>query len=144
MTMHPIKIEIPGSVTAKARPRATRTGTIYTPARTASYEAVVRDLAARAMDGRAPFDVPLDVAITVYRPIPASWSRRRQAAALAGDLHPGSRPDLDNLAKAICDGLNGIAYRDDALICGLSLRKRYGDRERAEVTIAPTLASAAA
>lgn len=39
---------------------------------------------------------------------------------------PITRPDIDNLAKAILDALNGVAWEDDGLICNLSLEKRYG------------------
>ena len=46
------------------------------------------------------------------------------------------RRDLDNCAKSICDGLNGIVYLDDAQIAELIVR-RYMDRKRprAEITV---------
>lgn len=34
-------------------------------------------------------------------------------------------PDLDNVAKSVCDALNGVAYFDDAQICKLSIHKYY-------------------
>ena len=46
-----------------------------------------------------------------------------------------SKPDLDNLAKAAADALNGLAYRDDSCITDLVVRKRYGTEPRLEVVI---------
>ena len=38
------------------------------------------------------------------------------------------RVDLDNLIKALCDGLNGVCYTDDAQISKITASKIYGDR----------------
>jgi len=35
------------------------------------------------------------------------------------------RPDIDNLAKSVIDGLNDIAFRDDGQIAMLHIQKRY-------------------
>ena len=45
------------------------------------------------------------------------------------DLHilPSfGKPDLDKLARGLCDGLTGIVYADDSQIVRLNLRKEYG------------------
>ena len=34
----------------------------------------------------------------------------------------------ENVAKAVLDACNGIAYKDDAAVVGLSICKRYGTR----------------
>ena len=36
------------------------------------------------------------------------------------------KPDADNIAKAILDSLNGLAYKDDNQIVDLSVKKEYG------------------
>lgn len=36
------------------------------------------------------------------------------------------KPDIDNIAKVVCDALNGVAYKDDKQIVSLKLAKRYG------------------
>lgn len=41
--------------------------------------------------------------------------------------HPSVPPDLDKLARAVLDGLDGIAYADDAQVTQLVVRKRYAD-----------------
>ena len=51
-------------------------------------------------------------------------------------LQPTLKPDADNIAKIICDGLNGIAYKDDKQIVSLTVLKVWTDGiERVEVDI---------
>lgn len=45
------------------------------------------------------------------------------------------KPDSDNIAKAILDALNGVAYYDDSQVVGLTVKKEYGDSARVEVEI---------
>jgi Holliday junction resolvase RusA-like endonuclease len=59
-------------------------------------------------------------------PCAASWSKRKTAAALAGVTRHTQRPDLDNLLKAITDGLNSVAYGDDAQLCQIVAEKQFG------------------
>ena len=52
-----------------------------------------------------------------------------------GLINPTKKPDLDNIAKAILDSLNGIAYKDDSQIVSLLISKKYSDRPRVEITL---------
>lgn len=50
----------------------------------------------------------------------------------------GGRPgDLDNILKAVQDGLNGVAYYDDSQIVRVEGERHRGKPERTEVTIWP-------
>ena len=49
-------------------------------------------------------------------------------------VYKTSRPDIDNLAKAILDGLNGIAFTDDSQVVELHLYKLWGE-PRTEVIV---------
>ena len=40
---------------------------------------------------------------------------------------PMLKPDSDNIAKIICDGLNGVAYNDDKQIISLKIEKAWAD-----------------
>ncbi len=53
--------------------------------------------------------------------------------------HVGEPPwmDLDNLAKAILDGIKGYVFHDDAQVARLLVERRPGGRERIVVTIRP-------
>lgn len=49
-------------------------------------------------------------------------------------FRPRRRGDIDNLAKAILDGLNGFAYHDDAQVVHLSMT-RYDDARNPRVMV---------
>lgn len=112
-------IEIPGKPQPKQRPRLARNGAVYTPAATQAYERLVARHAKLA--GAKPVSGPVHVEITSMFAIPKSWSKARKAAA-DGQFHV-SRPDLDNLTKSVLDGLNGVAFADDAQVCSFAHRK---------------------
>lgn len=40
---------------------------------------------------------------------------------------PTTKPDWDNIAKNICDALNGVVYPDDKAIVTGSVKKVYSD-----------------
>ncbi len=121
---------------AKARPRVTRRGT-YTPAKTGEYEGQVALAARLAMGGHAPFNGPLCARVEVCLPVPRSWSKKKQAAALAGDLLPTSRPDLDNVVKAALDGCAGVVFLDDAQVVECAALKSYSPTPKLVITVAP-------
>ena len=50
---------------------------------------------------------------------------------------PVSKPDLDNMVKAVGDAMNGIAYSDDSQIVSLKARKVYALVGCILVTIIP-------
>jgi Holliday junction resolvase RusA-like endonuclease len=128
MSGEPITITLLGAPQGKGRARAfLRGGHIghYTPEKTRSYEGMVRT-AAEALAGKQPFDEPVAFVLRAIFPVPASWSKRKRDQAILGEIKPGKKPDLDNIAKAWNDALNGVVYRDDSLICRMTLDKRYG------------------
>ena len=109
-----IKFTVHGAPVGKGRPRFTRTGHTYTPEKTAAYEEKVR-LCWKTQSGQGfAGGVALKASIIAYFPIPKSTSRKK-AAAMEGAFHK-SRPDADNVAKAILDALNGHAYPDDSAV----------------------------
>lgn len=133
-----IVIVVPGPPAAKGRGRATTVNghaRVFTPAKTRTREGIVAALAMDAMRGRPPLPGPVAMTVEATMPIPRSWSKRRQAEALSGRLLPTGKPDATNLGKLIEDGLNGIAYRDDAQIVDLRVTKAYGDEPGTVVTI---------
>lgn len=124
-----ISFVVPGQPQAKGRPRLSTRGGFaraYTPAKTVAYEGLIALSGQEAMAGRAPMDGPVSVAITATFQIPKSWSKRQRAAAETGHLAHTGKPDLDNIAKAVGDGLNGIVWADDSQVARLTMDKRYG------------------
>jgi Holliday junction resolvase RusA-like endonuclease len=128
-------IELLGEPRGKGRPRfVRRTGHAYTPQRTASYEAMLRHEAALAMAGRAPLEGPLLVQVAAHFEIPASWSAKKRAAALAGEIRPTKRPDWENVAKML-DAFNAVVWRDDAQVVSGLIEKFYSDRPRLHIEV---------
>lgn len=67
---------------------------------------------------------------------PKSKTKKRSANPRL--LHT-SKPDADNLCKAVCDALNGIAWKDDSQVCDLRITKFIGEPdEPASTTITIT------
>lgn len=85
---------VPGRPVPKQRPRAGNNGKLYTPKPTREYEKAVGWAAKQVFVN--PYDGPIELILKIY------------LMARAGDL--------DNYIKSICDGLNGIAWRDDSQV----------------------------
>lgn len=54
---------------------------------------------------------------------------------MSGDVIPVKKPDIDNIAKAVLDGLNGHAFADDKQVAALTVRKLYDSTPRVEVKV---------
>ena len=136
----PVTISVCGEPQGKGRARAfLRGGHIghYTPEKTRTYEGMIRSAAMDVIGNKPPFEDPVEFVLRAIFPVPASWSGRKRERALLGEIKPAKKPDLDNVAKAWNDALNGVVYRDDALICRMTLDKRYGPQALVVVTVRP-------
>jgi Holliday junction resolvase RusA-like endonuclease len=111
---------VPGIPRGKGRPRHTKSGHTYTPAATREYEAEIRWHAEQAMQGRPLLQGTLRLAVSARFPFPLSATRARRAKM---DQPKGTKPDLDNVIKAVLDGLNGVVFKDDAQVCRISADK---------------------
>ncbi len=130
------RFEIPGEPQGKARPRFdSRRRVTYTPQKTRDYEAFVRGNYYKQTGGNEPLSGAVTARITAYFAIPKSTTKRDRADMLAGVILPTKKPDLDNIAKAILDALNGLAYRDDACVTEVTARKFYSESPRVEVEL---------
>ena len=64
-----------------------------------------------------------------------SWSTVKKGRALAQMIRPIVKPDLDNIAKAILDGMNGVAWEDDKQVVSLRMEKTYSAVPRVVVEV---------
>lgn len=125
-----------GKPQPKQRPRFnTRTGTAYTPRETQLYETEVKYYFLRDNPRARKLEGALAVRIDAYFEPPKATAKAVREKMYLGKIRPAKKPDADNIIKAICDGLNGIAYVDDGQIVSVSCRKLYGDVARCEVEI---------
>ncbi len=128
---------VPGSPYGKGRPRASSRGgfvRMYTPATTLAYESQIARLAEIARGDWPVMATPMSLRVIAHHPIPVSWSKKKQQLALAGACIPG-KPDLDNVAKAVLDALNGVIYEDDKQVIKLVAEKKYSLDPRVEVYV---------
>lgn len=134
-----LKFTIPGDPQGKERPRF-GSGRVYTPRKTARYEALAGYEARGAMGAMgtlAPVGCPVRVAIRAFYSVPASYTKRQRAECAAMARMPG-KPDADNIAKAVLDALNGIVFEDDRQVQRLAVSKLWcegGDPPRVEVVV---------
>lgn len=122
-----IEIVVLGEPIAKGRPRFTKEGRAYTPARTRSFEAILRYAAEQVMGDRRPLEGPLAVEMEIVMPIAQSWPKKRQKAAREGRERPTKKPDWDNFGKVV-DACNLVVWIDDGQIVDGRVVKRYGDK----------------
>ena len=120
-----------GDPVPKARARTVRKGGrtwSFTPKRVAAWEKVVKEEAGRNFG--KPLNGPVAVSLAFFLKRPKA--RRR-------DNFVETTPDIDNLEKAVLDGLNGVAYLDDKLVVVKNSVKRYvvSGVPRVEVVVVP-------
>lgn len=126
----------PGQPQGKGRPRIVKIAgqsRNATPAKTVAYEGLIAHSAQQAMAGRPMLEGPVAVELWLKCQVPGSWSKRKQAQALAGELTPTTKPDIDNVVKAVFDGCNGVLWRDDVQVVTLRVTKRYSATPCVEV-----------
>lgn len=93
---------VPGQPVPKGRPRVVK-GHAYTPARTIEAEKKIGQYLKAIYPHLRPVDGPVSVALTF-------WMKGAQTA------------DWDNLAKLVCDALNGKVWLDDRQIVFATVR----------------------
>lgn len=129
-----VEFTVPGVPVGKGRPRFVRaTGRTYTPDKTLVYENWVRECWRNANAPKLQGEIW--AFITAYFPIPQSTTKEKRKAMSEGEIWYGKKPDSDNVAKAVLDSLNGIAYNDDSQVTYLVVSKLYSDDPRCAVKL---------
>lgn len=152
---HQLSFTVIGDPQGKARPRFSRASKgvrTYTPTATQKYEELVRYCAVSAMREKRirPITVSVSLTIKAYFKIPNSYTKKRREDCLNGDERPSKKPDSDNIAKIVLDGLNpkmklskvlhkmvclqqGL-YLDDKQVVSLKVEKWYAEEPRVVIT----------
>ena len=117
----------------KGRARHNSRGVTYTPKETREH---LRNVA-ESWDGEfyEP-DTPLSLVILIYKPIPKTTPKSITAIDFT------VKPDVDNVLKAVMDGLTGVAFRDDSQIVTVAVSKMKRTRDVEEPYIEYLLAKA--
>lgn len=129
-------ITIPGKIQGKGRPRFYGHHAV-TPEATVNYEAKIAEAYKAGMHYKdnswdsleVYHEGPVRVSIIVNFAIPTSYSKKKTNMCKNGEIKPNKKPDVDNIAKAVLDALNGVAYKDDTQVVELSVVKTWSYRE---------------
>ena len=130
-----ISFTIPGKPVGKERARVVTTHGFtrsFTPEQTVIWENKVGYLAAQAGCRIAEGLFAIHILITTT--IPKSYSKKKASEALARRYAMGT-PDLDNVAKAVMDGLRGVVYSNDHKVAHVEVLRVYGDDDCTRVDI---------
>ena len=130
---------VPGEPQGKGRCRVGKIGghaRMFTPAKTVAYEGLISMAAQQAMGTAALFAGACAIEVECIHSMPKSMSKKDRVRALDGSLRPTKKPDGDNVLKAVCDGLNGVLWRDDVQAVDSRVIKRYGETPELRVRVA--------
>lgn len=145
-----ITFTVPGKAEGKGRPRSTRARKKpFTPTKTLLYERKVRsaflarvlELEGEPLGGEESLfgKSAVEVEVTAFLPAPKRLSGRMEWLIDHGFARPKKKPDADNIAKAILDALNTLAYDDDAQVVDLCVHKRFCRQGEERVDVAMTV-----
>ncbi|OPX04938.1 RusA family crossover junction endodeoxyribonuclease [Geobacillus sp. LEMMY01] len=132
-----IKLIVYGEPVAQGRPRATTVNgrvRMYDPKKSRDFKHYLK-LAASKHRPEQLIEGPISLEVKVYKPILKSFSKKKKAAAEAGQLRPISKPDVSNYLKLIEDALTGVIWKDDSQIIDCSISKYYSETPRTEIQI---------
>lgn len=128
-----------GEPVAQGRPRAgkTRSGDVvmYDPGKSKDYKRYVALVASQYRPLQL-IEQAVSLSVKVFRPIPGSWSKVKQASAHNGLILPTCKPDLSNYIKGIEDAIEGIILKNDSQVVNYAdSGKWYSHNPRIEVEI---------
>lgn len=122
-----LAFSIPGVPVAQGRPRAVRFGNsarLYDPSKSRSWKGAAQVHMLEALEAaglRAPgFAGPVELVVSAVWPCPKGRERK---SAPAPRTWKASRPDADNVAKAVMDAANSVLLADDAQVVRLVVEK---------------------
>jgi Holliday junction resolvase RusA-like endonuclease len=127
--------KIEGQPQGKGRPRFTKSGHAFTPQATRDYEFLI---ASEYKESKGEmFDGNVRVNIKAYYKIPKATTKEKRGLIERGLLKPAVKPDIDNVIKAILDGLNSVAYHDDNQVVYVDGEKFYAEEPCVIVEVSP-------
>jgi len=107
----------------------------YTPAKTKKYEETIQWHAKQAMKNKNIIDTSVCLFIFFYFKPCKSWNKNKINEYISQQMFHISKPDLDNLTKAVKDSLTNIVYTDDRLVSQMFVSKQYTDRYKVAVFV---------
>jgi Holliday junction resolvase RusA-like endonuclease len=88
----------------------------------------------------------LFIEVHAFMPRPKSHYRTNKGVSVLridAPLYHTSRPDADNILKAVKDALSGVCWIDDAQVSYAVIRKTYGNEPKMIITFGALIAMSA-
>jgi len=133
-----VTFKVDGTPVPKGRARYARRGNFistYTPEKTRTYEALIKDAAIEAMGASEPLETPVSLYLYIRVPIPKSCTKKRLEAIDNGSEKPTKKPDASNILKSVEDGMNGVVYHDDSQIINIHVTKVYSSLPGVDICV---------
>lgn len=128
-----------GEPVGQGRPRAVRMGALgvrmHPPKKSSEWQALAAQQFVNVWGSREMRDAPVRLVVEAVGPRPKSVLKRLGAGRLWGE----TKPDLDNVVKAVADALvQACVLRDDTLVAQIHAAKyvaAHGEGPRVRVTL---------
>ena len=133
-----VTFKVDANPVGKQRARYVKRGNFvqaYTPEKTRTYEALIKDAAKQAMGEAEPLETPVSLYLYIRVPIPVSATKKRLKAISDGSEKPIKKPDASNILKSVEDGMNSVVYKDDSQIVNIHVTKVYSSVPGVDVCI---------
>lgn len=105
----------------------------YTPKKTEEYEKLIALKFLEASGKRLVLECPVELGVVAHYAVAKSNTKKVREEKLSGRMPVTKKPDGSNVMKAVEDGLNGVAYKDDAQISRAVIVKKWSEAPRVEV-----------
>ena len=123
---------------AKQSFRTTRSGQKYLDPSVIKYRKAIRNMAITQMRNQKAEKIEGAVNMNIVYAFrrPQSLSKKERSEIDGGKTVPKTtKPDIDNLTKAILDALNGIVWKDDAQVTQINVQKIWSAKDQIEIEI---------
>ena len=133
-----IKLNFEIKPMAKQSFRTTRSGQKYLDPSVIKYRKAIRNMAILQMQKQKAEKIEGAVNMNIIYAFrrPQSLSKKERNEIDNGKIVPKTtKPDIDNLTKAILDALNGIAWKDDAQVAQINIQKIWSTKDQIEIEI---------
>lgn len=133
-----IKLEFDVKPMAKQSFRTTRSGQKYLDPSVIKYRKAIRNMAIAQMRNQKAEKIEGAVNMNIIYAFrrPQSLSKKERSEIDGGKTVPKTtKPDIDNLTKAILDALNGIVWKDDAQVAQINIQKIWSAKDQIEIEI---------
>ena len=159
-----VVVVLEGDPRGKGRPRFSMVGgfpRVFTDTDTADYEQLIQEEVLRLiggdvlvhntkqikrrtfieaftdMGGKPLFSCPVRLEMEIRHPLRVSWTKKKTAGALNGEIAATIKPDIDNVLKIWCDAFNHCMWKDDTQVIRCTVDKMFAEEPSVLVRVIP-------